>query len=380
LSKPTLPLLRFFFKLIFSLVLVLGGLGIFLAFAYLLGESGRAQVGLFANPVAESTMAKPANAVPVTIVQQNAQYMLYTTADNVAGALRDAGVVLESEDRVEPPLTTPLQSEMQITVFRSVPVTIRVDGQTLQQQINGNTVGEVLAAAGITLTPADYARPDVDTLVQPGMSIEVMRITETFADEDQPLPFETVWEPTDTLELDTEGLLVPGVEGILRRRWRVTYENGIEIDRTLADEWVAQEPVTAVMGYGTNIVIRVLDTDEGPLPYWRKVTMRVTSYTASSAGRPPDHPDYGRTASGYYAQQGIVAVDPRIVPFGSWVYVPNYGISFAGDTGGGVLGRWIDLGYDEESFIPWSGYVDVYYLTPVPRPERITYRLPTELP
>jgi 3D (Asp-Asp-Asp) domain-containing protein len=220
----------------------------------------------------------------------------------------------------------------------------------------------------------------VETPVEPGLVIEVVRITTAFIDEDQLLPYETVWEPTDTLELDTEGLLVPGTEGILRRRWQVTYANGNEIERTLTEEWVAQEPVAELMGYGTNIVVRVLDTDEGSLPYWRKVRMRVTSYTASSAGRPPDHPDYGRTASGYVAQQGIVAVDPRIVPFGSWVYVPGYGISFAGDTGGGVLGRWIDLGYDEASFVPWSGYVDVYYLTPVPRPERITYRLPAELP
>ena len=53
-------------------------------------------------------------------------------------------------------------------------------------------------------------------------------------------------------------------------------------------------------------------------------------------------------------------------------------LGYAGDTGGGVIGRWIDLGYDETEFVPWSGYVDVYYL--VPMPENINYRLPQELP
>ncbi|HSM56646.1 MAG TPA: 3D domain-containing protein, partial [Candidatus Sulfomarinibacteraceae bacterium] len=101
---------------------------------------------------------------------------------------------------------------------------------------------------------------------------------------------------------------------------------------------------------------------------------------AASSGKPPDHPAYGITASGVRAGTGIVAVDPRVVPFRSWVYVPGYGTGYAGDTGGGVLGRWIDLGYDEAEYQSWSGYVDVYYLTPVPDPEDINYLIPTALP
>jgi 3D (Asp-Asp-Asp) domain-containing protein len=108
--------------------------------------------------------------------------------------------------------------------------------------------------------------------------------------------------------------------------------------------------------------------------------MRVTSYTAASSGRELDDPAYGITASGYGVARGIVAVDRSVVPFHSFVYVPNYGVGYVGDTGGGVRGRWIDLGYSEDDFIPWSGYVDVYYLTPVPEPEDINYLLPAVLP
>ena len=49
-----------------------------------------------------------------------------------------------------------------------------------------------------------------------------------------------------------------------------------------------------------------------------------------------------------------------------------------GDTGGGVKGRWIDLGYDEDELVAWSSYVDVYYLTPIP--EEINYLIPEVLP
>jgi 3D (Asp-Asp-Asp) domain-containing protein len=108
--------------------------------------------------------------------------------------------------------------------------------------------------------------------------------------------------------------------------------------------------------------------------------MRVTSYTAASSGKEPGDPGYGLTASGHQAGTGIVAVDRAVVPFRSDVYVPGYGVGFVGDTGGGVRGRWIDLGYHEDDYVSWSGYVDVYYLTPVPAPEDINYLLPTALP
>ncbi len=75
-----------------------------------------------------------------------------------------------------------------------------------------------------------------------------------------------------------------------------------------------------------------------------------------------------------------MAIDPKVVPFRSWVYVPGYGLAFAGDTGGGVKGRWIDLGYDEDELLAWSGYVDVFYVAPPPPPEEINYLIPTTLP
>ena len=171
-----------------------------------------------------------------------------------------------------------------------------------------------------------------------------------------------------------------GQPGAKRQRVRVRYENGVEVGRTIDGEWTALEPVHEVMGFGTTIVIGVVDTEQGPRNYWRVVRMRVTSYKPASSGKPPGHPSYGVTASGAIARQGIVAIDPNVVPFRSNVYVPGYGVAFAGDTGGGVKGRWIDLGYSDDDYESWHGFVDVYYLTPVPDPEDINYRIPTWLP
>ena len=54
----------------------------------------------------------------------------------------------------------------------------------------------------------------------------------------------------------------------------------------------------------------------------------------------------GTTAIGRRAGYGIVAVDPRIIPLGTKLYIIGYGFAVAGDTGGAILGHRIDLGFD----------------------------------
>jgi 3D (Asp-Asp-Asp) domain-containing protein len=51
----------------------------------------------------------------------------------------------------------------------------------------------------------------------------------------------------------------------------------------------------------------------------------------------------GRTASGVPVGKGIVAVDPKLIPLGTSLYVPGYGKSLAADVGTAIKGRIIDL-------------------------------------
>jgi 3D (Asp-Asp-Asp) domain-containing protein len=298
----------------------------------------------------------------------------------VGEVLAEAGITIYAADGVQPPLGARLTPDMTIQVRRSFPLTIHVDGQIIQTRSHHTNVMAVLAEAGIGLVGHDYTRPGPEAILRPGDAIHVIHVTEDFRLADEPIPFQTLWQGTEEMELDTRAVITYGVPGVLRRRIRVRYENGVEVSQAVDGEWRAREPVNEVIGYGTRINVRVLDTPEGPMEYWRVVRMRVTAYTAASSGKPVEHPRYGITASGVPAGKGVVAIDRNIVPFRSYVYVPGYGQAFAGDTGGGVRGRWIDLGYDEDNYESWSGYVDVYYLTPVPPPADINYLLPLELP
>lgn len=368
-------------RYLFLLFLALFGSATVLAFAYLLGQDPPAQAVEFSPGIVITQEPNaPSGKLLVTIHDAGGRQLLQAEPGVVADALAQAGVILAEADRVSPGFDTPLTPDMHITIRRAGPLTVSIDGQLVQIRSAHSSASEVLADAGIILGPLDYTRPGPEQALQAGDIIEVVRVREEIQEEDEPLPFETEWQPSDEFEIDTEGLVQPGQSGILRRQWRIRYENGTPVERTLEREWIEQPPQPEIMGYGTKIVVRVVDTPAGAYEYWRVVRMRVTSYTASSSGKPPDHPAYGITASGLGAGTGIVAVDRNVIPFRSWVYVPGYGQGFAGDTGGGVIGRWIDLGYYEDEFVPWSGYVDVYYLTPIPELDRINFRIPTELP
>jgi 3D (Asp-Asp-Asp) domain-containing protein len=167
---------------------------------------------------------------------------------------------------------------------------------------------------------------------------------------------------------------------LTQHRIRVRYEDGVEVSRVDEGEHVAQSPTDAVVGYGTQIVARTLDTPDGPIEYWRSYTMYATSYAARFLSRPPDSPNYGRTASGKILTKGLVAIDRQMMPFGTRMYVPGYGFAEAADTGGGVRGRWIDLGFDDWNYESWHQAVTVYFLTPVPPADQIRWIIPSTVP
>jgi 3D (Asp-Asp-Asp) domain-containing protein len=51
----------------------------------------------------------------------------------------------------------------------------------------------------------------------------------------------------------------------------------------------------------------------------------------------------GKTASGLPVGVGVIAVDPRVIPLGTRVFVPGYGPAVAADVGSAIIGNIIDL-------------------------------------
>lgn len=315
-------------------------------------------------------------AVPLVLNDGGMAFELWTTAATVGEALMERGVRVYVADRVRPPLDAPVSPGLQVTIQRSRPVTIQVDGREVHTRSRAATVAALLAQEGIHLRRLDYTIPAVDTPLARVERVEVRRVDEEFVYETKPIPFETVWKADPELELDQRRVVQAGKPGVRKRRIRIVYENGEEVSRETASWWVEELPTPRIIAYGTRIVWRTVQTPEGPQRYWRKLRVLATSYSAATSGKSRDHPAYGITRLGWRAGRGIVAVDPTVINLRQRLYVPGYGLAVAGDTGGKIRGLHIDLGFDEDKLELWYRWVDVYLLEPAPPPDQIRYVLP----
>ena len=315
-------------------------------------------------------------SVPLLVQDGPTQIALGTTARTVGRALLENAIAVYRGDRVFPDLDTPLQPDMRVFIQRSTPVALQADGESWRTRTFQKTVGGLLDEVGISLGPKDYTIPSEDEYVEPDLSVRVVRVSDQYVYEDSPIEYVTVWRPDPGLELDHRTETQSGTEGTERRRFRVRYEDSEEMYRVEEERWIAVEPSTRVIAYGTKIVERELQTPDGAVRYWRRIRVLVTSYTAATSGKTRDHPAYGITRLGWRARTGLIAVDPRVISLRTDMYVPGYGLGTAADTGGAIKWRHIDLCYDEDSLKLWRRWVDVYLISPPPPRDRIRWIVP----
>jgi uncharacterized protein YabE (DUF348 family) len=322
----------------------------------------------------------PLAPLAVSVVDGGNTARVETTARTVGEALWQAGYRLYLADEVVPALDAPLAPSLAITIQRAHPVTVLADGRALPVRTRRATVGEVLGDVGLALVGDDYSVPAEDQPLPAGGVIRVVRVRDEILLQQQLIPYETLYQARADWEIDHVALIQAGVYGVQQRRTRVRYEDGVEVSRAEEAQMVAQPPTPRVIGYGTNLVVRTLDTPNGPIQYWRSYTMYATSYSPARAGTPVTARWYGITASGKPLTRGLVAIDRRYIPFGTRMYVPGYGFAEAADTGGGVKGRWIDLGFDDWNYESWHRVVTVYFLTPIPPADQIVWIIPSTVP
>ncbi len=310
------------------------------------------------------------HSVTVTVRDGDEETVFETTAPTVGDALYEAGIALFLTDQVLPDVNTALTSDTLVTIDRASPITIAVDGVTLETRAQGGTVLDALTEAGVALVGLDYTIPVEDAPLESGMTIRVVRVTEDIATFEEPIPYETTYQPDDTLPLDQQQVVQAGQVGTMRYEERVRYENGEEVGREPAGSSVLQEPVPQIIAYGTQINLRTVNTLEGPREYWRVLRMYATSYHPAALGGD------NVTSIGERLRKGIIAAEPDIIPYRTNLYVPGYGTGIMADTGGPrSTPYWVDLGYSDEDYVGWHEYVDVYLLTPVP--QNIDYLLPS---
>lgn len=298
-----------------------------------------------------------------------------TYTEDADQALHEAGIRLSRDDTVSLPEST-AGGVVEVRIERSQTVYMDIYGERYTLSTLGGTVGAVLSRSGITTGGFDEVTPDIAAPVTGGMTISVVRrevVTETETEE---ISFWNVRRPTSELLVGKERLVQEGAVGARRRVYETTLRNGVPVSRVCARVEVTDQPQNEIVEYGTrkpdppkpkpaqpSITLKenavavplagggggVLTTPSGEeLAYSRVLEVTATAYTTEGRRQK-------RTASGTLARVGAIAVDPKVIPLGSKVYVeiPGgkwfYGLAVCEDTGGVIKGHKIDLFFNTES-------------------------------
>lgn len=288
---------------------------------------------------------------------------IQTSGTTLREGLSQAGIFPKGSDMVRPSPELPLQDGMHFYMQESEPVIVYADGAVSSRYTLQPTVGQALAEMGVTTGEHDRVQPDLDSPVLGATTVKIVRVSSELLTEEEVIAHRVLRQPSQDMEINTEALDQDGEDGILKRTIRVDYEDGQEVGREMDKEWVDKPPVPEITLYGTKVIWRTIDTSSGTVKYRQKLGMMATSYDASGGGKSPSHPAYGITATGMRSGRGVVAVDPRVIPLYTRLYVPGYGLAIAGDTGGAIIGNRIDLGFNDGETNQWtSHWVDVYVL------------------
>ena len=200
------------------------------------------------------------------------------------------------------------------------------------------TLGEILYNAGYTLRETDRPTVSLDEMIEGESWIMIDTVTYETVTVSEAIPFEVDTVEVQTVPRGTTRTVTAGIYGSREKVYTVQYVNGAEVERNFEYEYVSQYPQNQVDYYGVGGTVYASDGSSYSYSYY--INVRATYYNI-----------HGNTASGLPTSNSVMAVDPSVIPLGSYVYVKSdyydMGVKVAADTGGAVKGNIIDIWMDE---------------------------------
>ncbi|MDR7857604.1 3D domain-containing protein [Tissierella sp.] len=309
------------------------------------------------------------DANSITLEMEDEVIKLTSNSDTVEDLLEEEDIPFKEGAYINLALDTELEENMNIIIKNPKAYTISSGEVAIEINSIHNTIAEILDEQGVVLGDKDFTYPTLDTKISSGESIQLFKVREVVETVENSIPFESIVKKNNKLDIGNVNLVQEGKDGLLKTYYKKEYINGELSSTEIVNEEVLIEPISNIVEKGTKDLIV---TSRGDTSYRKAITMSATAYDLSyeSTGKKPGDKHFGLTASGTMARPGVVAVDPKVIPLGTKLYIQSldgtkdYGFAIAEDTGGAIKGNKIDLFFESSERVYKFGRrkVKVYIL------------------
>ena len=267
---------------------------------------------------------------------------VFTYEKTVGDFLEKEGIVLKNKDLVSPSLDKVIDKDMKIVISSPKSYHIKDGKKTLIAEASGYTVADVLDNLDIKLNKLDRVSLPLDEIAKEGIEIKIDRVVVENLENKIEIPFETESRENKDMFEGEKKVITKGEVGQKTESLKNTYVNGVlETTEVLKSE-ITKDPVKEVVEVGTKKGTVAPNGKNAK----RVIVMQATAYDPTAGSK---------TAMGTRARVGAVAVDPKVIPLGSKLYIESmdgfasYGYATAEDTGGAIKGNRIDLFYNSNA-------------------------------
>lgn len=227
-------------------------------------------------------------------------------------------------------------------VLKKEQIVLQVEGKKITVNSYCKTVKELLSENNIYYDEDDIIYPSVNSKLKDHMDIKITYVQQITVSEHSRIAYKTKVKNDDSLPKGVTKVTQEGKEGRKTMIYEEVYHDGKLVSRVADKEIIREEPVNKVVtkGTGTSYVVsssnssqKLSISNSDSNVKGDKMIVSATAYSGDSI-----------TATGTRPRWGTIAVDPRIIPYGTKVYIPKFNMTFvAEDCGGGIKGNRIDI-------------------------------------